>query len=176
MLEFPDWRILKEINIVSKTSYNQEIVIGKILYEREITKDYCLGEDQEENQIIKLLNYPKQELFPVDKLDTIILDSIKELYPNSFVRNSEVAFTSDLEYIKRVQSRSHEKATLEVRPNFSQVDLRSLVGKQLNFFIEDINIYQDFTRESIQGLYFRGRCDYSDYESTFEALRSITFL
>jgi len=175
MLDFPDWRILKEINIVSKTSFDQEIVIGTIVYLREISKDYFLKDDEEKNQLLRLLHYPKQELFPQDILDDIILNAIKEKFPKSFVKNSEVAFTSDLEKIERTQSKPFENAFLEVRPNFSQVDLYPLVGKIFNFFRKEIRIYQDFTKESIMGHYFTGICDYDNHEETFKKLNKIDF-
>ena len=42
MLEFEDWKIMKEIHIVSHNSYDQEIVIGVIDYLRNIQTDYYL--------------------------------------------------------------------------------------------------------------------------------------
>ena len=175
MLDFQDWRILKEINIVSKTNYDQEIVIGTIIYERNISKDYYLKEDSEPNNFLRLLNYPKQELFPSDFIDEIILNAIKDKFPKSFVKNYEIAFNSDLEMINRIQSKPFELTTLEVRPNFSQIDLNSLIGKSFNFFQKEIRIYQDFTKESIRGHYFTGICDYENHIETFNKLDKIDF-
>lgn len=47
MLEFEDWKIMKEIHIVSHNSYDQEIVIGVIDYLRNIQTDYYLKKDTE---------------------------------------------------------------------------------------------------------------------------------
>lgn len=175
MLDFSDWRILKEINIVSKTNYDQEIVIGTILYERNISKDYYLKDDNEPNSFLRLLNYPKQDLFPTDLLDEIIFNAIKEKFPKSFVKNYEIAFSSDLEMINRIQSKPYEQTTLEIRPNFSQIDLNLLTTKSFNFPIIAIKIYQDFTKESIKGHYFMGICDYKDHTETFDKIIKIEF-
>ncbi len=175
MLDFPDWRILKEINIVSKTNYDQEIVIGTILYERNISKDYYLKDDTEPNAFLRLLNYPKQDLFPTDLLDEIIFNAIKEKFPKSFVKNYEIAFSSDIEMINRIQTKPFELATLEIRPNFSQIDLNLLVGKSFNFPQKEIKIYQDFTKESIKGHYFMGICNYENHSETFDKLNKIDF-
>lgn len=176
MLDFKDWKIMKEIYLVSQNSYDQEIVIGVIAYLRRIQRDYYLQDDPEPNKFLRLLNYPKQELFPEDNLDKIILDAVKTQYPKSFVRNSEISFDSDLEKIKIITQVPSQIAKLEVRPNFSQVDLSSLVGQQFKFFMKDINIYQHFTIDSIKGKYFTGVCDYDSQEETYNKLDEIEFL
>jgi hypothetical protein len=176
MLDFQDWKIMKEIQIVSKNSYEQEIVIGVISYLRQVKRDYFLKEDPEENQFLKLLNYPKQELFPQDTIDDIILNSIKEQFPHSFVRNTEISFDSDLEKIKFITQVPKQIARFEVRPNFSQVDLSKLVGQQLNFFIKNINIYQHFTPDSIKGRYFTGICDFHSQDEIYKKLDQVEFL
>lgn len=176
MLDFQDWKIMKELNIVSQTSYDQEIVIGVIAYLRNIHKDYYLKNDPEPNEFLRLLNYPKQELFPQDYLDEIILNSIKDKYPKSFVRNTEISFDSDEEKIKIITQVPKHTARFEVRPNFSQVDLSKFVGQTLNFFIKDINIYQHFTADSIKGKYFTGICDFGTQSETYQKLNELEFL
>lgn len=176
MLDFQDWKIMKEISIVSNNSYEQEIVIGVIGYLRKVQRDYYLQEDPEENKFLRLLNYPKQELFPQDTIDDIILNAVKDQYPKSFVRNTQISFNSDLEKIKIITQVPKQNAKLEVRPNFSQVDLSTLVGKELNFFIKDINIYQHFTSDSIKGKYFTGICDFQSQTDVYKKLDQVEFL
>ena len=176
MLNFPDWKIMKEINIVSQNSYGQEIVIGVVAYLRNIHNDYYLQKDTEPDKFLRLLKYPKQELFPKDYLDEIILNAIREQYPKSFVKNSEISFDSDLEKIKIVTQVPKQNAKLEVRPNFTQIDLSKLVRHDFNFLIKDLNIYQHFTVDSIKGKYFTGICDYNNQEETYEKLEEIEFL
>lgn len=176
MLDFPEWKIMKEIQIVSQNSYGQEIVIGAIVYLRKIKNDYYLKDDPEPNEFLRLLNYPKQELFPRDYLDEIILNSIKDKYPKSFVRNTEISFDSDIEKIGITTQTPTQTAGFEVRPNFSQVDSSRFVGQPLTFFIKKINIYQHFTADSIKGKYFTGVCDFSTQAETYKKLSEIEFL
>ena len=176
MLDFKEWKIMKEIHIVSQNSYDQEIVIGVIAYLRKIQKDYYLKNDPEPNDFLRLLNYPKQELFPKDYLDDVILNSVKEKYPKSFVRNTEISFDSDIEKIKIITQVPKQIARFEVRPNFSQVDLSRFVGQSLNFFFKNINIYQHFTSDSIKGIYITGICDFATQEDTYKKLDEIEFL
>ena len=176
MLDFKDWKIMKEIHIVSQYSYDQEIVIGVIAYLRNIQKDYYLKNDPEPNEFLKLLHYPKQELFPQDYLDEIIFNSIKDKYPKSFVQNTEISFDSDEEKIKIITQVPKQTAKFEVRPNFNQVDLSKLVGQTLRFFIKDINIYQHFTADSIKGKYFTGICDFENQSETYQKFNEIEFL
>lgn len=176
MLDFQEWKIMKEIHIVSQNSYDQEIVIGVIAYLRKIQKDYYLKKDPEPNEFLRLLNYPKQDLFPQDYLDEIILNSVKEKHPKSFVRNTEISFDSDIEKINIITQVPKQLARFEVRPNFSQVDLSKFVGQSLYFFIKDINIYQHFTADSIKGKYFTGICDFNTQTETYKKLDEIEFL
>ena len=69
LLDQKDWKIVKEISVVSTNQFGVEITIGVIIYDRQITSDYKLNDDPEPNQIKRLLDYPKQELFTNDELD-----------------------------------------------------------------------------------------------------------
>ena len=73
-------------------------------------------------EFLRLLNYPKQELFPNDELDDIILNSVKEKYPKSFIRNTQISFDSDIEKIKIITKVPKQISTIEVRPNFGQIE------------------------------------------------------
>jgi hypothetical protein len=176
MLDFNDWKIMKEIHIVSQNSYYQEIVIGVIAYLRKIQRDYNLKNDPEPNQFLRLLNYPKQELFPNDELDDIILNSVKEKYPKSFIRNTQISFDSDIEKIKIITKVPKQISTIEVRPNFGQIDLSKIAGQSFNIFYKNINVYKHFVAGGIIGLYFTGTCDFANQEETYNQLDEIEFL
>jgi|TARA_B100000745_G_C19920257_1_gene309293 hypothetical protein len=176
MLDFQEWKILKEIHLVSMNSHQQEIIIGVIGYLRKVKQDYHLQEDTEENEFLRLLNYPKQELFPKDEIDEIILTAVQDQFPKSFVRNTQISFDSDLEKIKIITQVPKQTARLEVRPNFTQVDLSTLVGQNLNFFMKDIHIYQHFTQDSIKGKYFTGVCDFDKQDEVYGKLDQVEFL
>lgn len=174
-LDLQDWKIIKQINIVSKNSFGIEITIGHILYERERNENYKYSDDAIEGQIKKLINYPKQDSFPSDEIDKIILDSVKEKYPNSYTTNYEIIFDTDSDRILHFIKRPKEEAYLEVRPDFSEIDINNLHGKEISIFSKRINIYQDFTLDSIKNLCFIGCCNYNSHQITYQRLKKIKF-
>ena len=175
LLEMNEWKIVKQINIVSKNSFGVDITIGYIIYEREISPDYKYIDDESEDGITKLLNYPKQNCFPSDDIDLSIVNAIKEKFPNSFVSNYQIVFDTDKERFSHLLSRPNEQAFLEIRPNFSNIDLNALRGITIEIFRKKINVYQDFTLDSIKNLYFIGECEYDNSRTIFEKLDKINF-
>ena len=175
LLERDNWRIVKEINIISTNQYGVEIVIGAIIYDRKITNDYKLNDDPETNQIKRLLDYPRQDLFTVDEIDDLILNAIKSKFPKSFVKNYQVIFDSDEKSFNYLLKRPSEKATIEIRPDFSNVDIYNLTEKTFPVFQKEINIYQEFTLESIKSHYFRTNCNFERRENLISELYNIEF-
>lgn len=175
LLDQKDWKIVKEISVVSTNQFGVEITIGVIIYDRQITSDYKLNDDPEPNQIKRLLDYPKQELFTNDELDELILSAVKSKFPKSFVRSHQVLWDSDKKRYDYLLKRPSEKAFLEIRPDFSSIDIYSLNGKTFTVFNKEINIYQDFTLESIKSHFFTVNCDFERRESLITELYKIIF-
>ena len=175
LLDQKDWKIVKEISVVSTNQFGVEIIIGVIIYDRQITSDYKLNDDPEPNQIKRLLDYPKQELFTNDELDELILSAVKSKFPKSFVRSHQVLWDSDKKRYDYLLKRPSEKAFLEIRPDFSSIDIYSLNGKTFTVFNKEINIYQDFTLESIKSHFFTVNCDFERRESLITELYKIIF-
>ena len=175
LLDQKDWKIVKEVSLVSTNQFGVEIIIGVIIYDRQITSDYKLNDDPEPNQIKRLLDYPKQELFTNDELDELILSAVKSKFPKSFVRSHQVLWDSDKKRYDYLLKRPSEKAFLEIRPDFSSIDIYSLNGKTFTVFNKEINIYQDFTLESIKSHFFTVNCDFERRESLITELYKIIF-
>lgn len=175
LLDQEEWKIVKEINVVSTNQYGVEIIIGVIIYDRGITQDYKLNDDPEPNQIKRLIDYPKQDLFTHDELDELILNAVKNKFPKSSVRSYQVLWDSDEKRFNYLLKRPSEKAILEIRPDFSSIDLYNLKGKTFPVFYKEINIYQDFTLESIKSHFFTANCDFERSESIITELNKIVF-
>ena len=175
LLDQKDWKIVKEISVVSTNQFGVEITIGVIIYDRQITSDYKLNDDPEPNQIKRLLDYPKQELFTNDELDELILNAVKSKFPKSFIRSHQVLWDCDKKRYDYLLKRPSEKAFLEIRPDFSSIDIYSLNGKTFTVFNKEINIYQDFTLESIKSHFFTVNCDFERRESLITELYKIIF-
>lgn len=175
LLDQENWKIVKEVNIVSTSQYGVEITIGVIIYDRKITSDYKLNDDPEPNQIKRLLTYPKQDLFTHDELDELILNAVKSKFPKSFVRSYQVLWDSDEKRFNYLLKRPSEKAILEVRPDFSNVDIYSLRDRSFPCFYKEVNIYQEYTLESIRSNFFTTNCDFERSKDFIADLNKIVF-
>lgn len=174
-LEIEKWRIFKEVNVVSANQYGVEITIGAIIYDRKITNDYKLNEDTEPNKIKRLIDHPKQDLFTVDEIDELILNAIKDKFPKSFVKSYQVIFDSDEKSFNYLLKRPFEKAIIKISPDFADIDIYSLAGKSIPHFYKEINIYQDFTLDSIKSHVFRTNCNFERSEELIKNLKEIDF-
>ena len=173
------WRIVKEITIISENASNSDI-IGSIIYSRKLSDEYKLNEDEEkyEYKYKKSLNYPKQELFPSDESDQIILKSIQVKYPKSIIKNYIEIF-EDYEgkgyhFILKQPSVS---VIFEVIPDFSTLNLNILSSENVKFncFHKEIKIYKVSGSKSIDNTNFTTECNLDGHEEIFSRLSEIEF-
>ncbi|ATV25331.1 hypothetical protein [Prevotella intermedia] len=173
LLDSKNWLIMKEIYIVSQKFQNQEI--GVIRYLRTVDEKYKMKEDTKTDMFLKYFDYPKQELFPEDDLDKIILTSIKEQFSNSYVQNRLLLFDIDRDMINTIKQTPRQTAVFDVMPLGEQNDLAKY-GNEFEFFRKEINIYQYYIRESIKNNRFIGYCDFDSCQDTYKRLDEIEFL
>lgn len=165
VLPLEEIRVLKQIIIVNDSQKNDEISLGYILYERKMSQDYKFNETPKEKRDFKYyLDYPKQESFPNDKVDDIFLQSIKNRFPKSKLKNHLIICNVDLEKIKMLQNQPNESSQIQITPDFSVVDLSTIAGKQFEQAFKQIKIYADFRLEDIKNLAFFGYYDLNDVE------------
>jgi hypothetical protein len=85
-LPIDDMRILKQIIIVSDFPRDRELSVGYIVYERKLTDRYKFKEvDKKSDEFNYLLDYPKQELYPHDDVDDIILQAVQNLSSETII-------------------------------------------------------------------------------------------
>ncbi len=170
-------KIVKRIDLLTQNKNNIEIRIGFIVYEREFSPDYKFVEKKkDEKDFLYLSTYPKQEDYPSDEIDELILLSIKNTFSNSRI-HSELLFSSfDTDNLNRLIKRPNEKANFIVRPEFYGQDLVFLVGKSFKAFIKNINVYVDGSSELIKLLTFNGYCKFENHEEVYSRLDKIKFL
>lgn len=173
LLDSKKWLIMKEIYIVSQKFQNQEI--GVIRYLRKVDGKYKMKEDTETGMFRECFDYPKQELFPEDDLDKIILTSIKEQFSDSYVQNSLLLFDTDRDMIDTIRKTPRQTAIFDVMPFWTQNDLAKN-GNGFEIFRKEINIYQYYTGESIKNNRFIGYCDFNSCQDTYKRLDEIEFL
>lgn len=163
VLPIEEIRVIKQIMIVSEFANNKEYSIGYILYERELSDNYKFKETPKgERDFSYYLDFPRQDSYPTDNLDEIILQSIKNSFPKSTLRNYSLICNVDKERIERLQNRQFEQSEISFTPDFSQTDFHRFVGQSFDGLRKPIKIYNDFTKESIQNLYFQGYYNLND--------------
>lgn len=175
-LNLDEMKILKQIIIISDRQ-NGETEIGRLLYTRPLTKEYNLKKQKEEdekvnNQLNRLFHeYPKQKNYPVDRIDEIILDSVKKTYPKSIVRNDTILFNIDLEKIAVLKNRNLIKSAIYFSPEFSNVaNFYEYVGREFNAPKIDINIYSYYKPDFIEGQIFYANYNANEQQELDELL------
>lgn len=110
-LPVEEMSVLKQVYIVSDFQGTGDFRIGYLLYLRKLSDTYRFVEVEEEKKDFNYhLTYPKQEYFPNDVLDELILQSVKNIYPKSYTFSHSILFTMDLELIERLKDRPHERS------------------------------------------------------------------
>lgn len=176
VLPLDEIRILKQIIIVTDSQYSNEISIGYILYERKMSQDYKFIETpKEKRDFTYYLDFPKQDSYPNDNVDDILLQSVKNRFPKSKLINHSIICNVDIDKVKVLQNQSSELSQIQITPDFSGIDLSTLVGKQFEQAFKQIKIYADFKIEDIKNLAFFGYYDLNDNE-IINKIREVKFV
>ena len=152
-LNIEDCRILKKISIIADRNYG-ESEIGQIFYKRKINENYNFIKQAEADKIEKnrfenlLYGYPREENYPNDEFDDLILDGIKYKYPKSIVKNDLILFNSDLENLEILKNQNLIPAKLYFIPKINDTSRIFLyAGKEFNSPEFDLNIYSNYSTE-----------------------------
>lgn len=151
-----NWRILKQINLISAGTNGNLFSVGIIIYERPFSPHYKMKEiSNEEKDFTYYLNYPKQEIFPSDDVDRIILNGVRSLYPNSIVVNDIICSSIDLEKIGYIQNRPSQEAHMTLSPDFSNIYPN--INERYDCLKIAFKVYTNFSSRHLQSLFFIGR-------------------
>jgi len=177
ILPYKEIKIIKKINLVAKIRFETDVIIGFLLYERELSDNYKFQEKKkEESDFIYLSTYPKQEDFPEDLIDNILFETIKINYPNSNLHNELLFTTSDVENLTNLIRQPYKVSTFIIRPDFSGQRLEGLVGMEFEAFTKSVNLYTSFPAEIIKDLVFYGTCNFEKHKEIYNILEGIKFL
>lgn len=110
-------KILKRITLISSRN-NYDVEFGNIFYTRPLTTEYRFtkqeteGETQTERIVRLIKGYHRQEDYPSDEVDSIILNAIKNNFPRSVVKNDTILFNTDLSKIELLKRRRGVKVEI----------------------------------------------------------------
>lgn len=112
LLPFDRWRFLKRIDVVVPYGPARDLKAGYLLYERPFAAGYEMRRRRaDESELDYLLTFDRNENFPHDYLDGIILDGIRRDYPSSNVSNYLIAADSDLKTVDLLQQQPRKEFT-----------------------------------------------------------------
>jgi hypothetical protein len=178
-LEISDLKILKQIIIISDKQ-NGEYELGQLIYTRPLTTEYNLKKQEDEDrtttQIDRLLQeYPRQKNYPNDRIDEIIFESIRKIFPKSILRNDTIFFNVDEEKLSTLKNKNVTKSAIYFSPEFSDiVNVFDYVGKSFKASGIEINIYSYYKSDLLNGRVF-----YANYnlieENVLEKLNTVKF-
>lgn len=177
ILPIENIRIVKQLFIVKESRHNDnDISIGYILYERKLNDQYKFVETpKEERDFNYHLEYPRQDSFPNDNIDDLILQSVKNSYPKSLVKNHSIISSLDEEKIEIFQDRPTEKSHIKITPDLSGLDLNKMVGREFEWIQMKVTIYVDSSREDLKNVAFFGHYDIND-KNILDQINDIKFI
>lgn len=162
-LPIEEMRILKQIIIVSDFPKDRELSVGYIVYERILTDRYKFKETNKKSDGFDyLIDFPKQELYPHDDVDDIILQAVKNLYPKSTLRNHHLIFNVDRENIDRLKDRQTVTSQISFTPDFSSLNILSVGRRSFDGLVKQVTIYNDFSLDYIRNIAFNGYYNLKD--------------
>lgn len=166
VLPIDELRVIKQIFLTKESKHNDnDISIGYILYERKFTGNYKFTETPKEKRDFKYyLEYPRQDSYPNDSIDDLILQSVKNTYPKSIVKSHSLICNIDKEKIEILQDRPSEKSHIKITPDFSGRDFNKIAGREFDWIQKKITIYADSINEELKNVSFFGYYDLDDQE------------
>lgn len=166
-------RIVKQIFIVTNSN-DKDITLGYVLYERKLSEEYKFKETpKEERDFSYYLEYPKQDTYPNDSIDDLILQTFRNQYPKSSLKNYSVLCNINVNNIETMKNKHVEKFYFGITPDFSGVDTYSLAGRSFGADQKEINLYSDSKVGTISRV--SGYYELND-NATIEKIRTVNFL
>lgn len=175
-LDPSEWRILKVIRLSGRIGKETKYVKGVLLYTRPFSTDYKLKARPDVPSIEKCLYGLREEDYPNDRLDEIILNAVKAQFPDSICSTDRILFEDDLEKVDRFKKKASITAEMLFSLNFQGVDLYVNEGELFNEKRLSLNIYTDCPREKIlENLSFKASYRVVSEKPLVDVLASVKF-
>lgn len=170
-----EMKIIKRINIVSKDNFDKDIIIGFLLYKRNQTFNYKFKTFDEDKNYLSLLSPVSEDRYPSDEIDDLILTTVKNKYPMSFVINRLLFTTLDVDNLNRLIERPYEKCDIKISPDISKKSVLELMGRDIICFHKNIKIYMDLSSKFLKNIYLSGTCDFNRQAEIVKLLNEVLF-
>jgi hypothetical protein len=181
LLPNDEWRILKHIIIVAPR-HGTEIELGRILYKRKLQPDYIISKEKVEDAsnpdaFVKFIHeYPKQENYPTDATDEILLAAVRDIYPASTTRSDTIATTLHNDKLEIWKKRLSYQASFIVYPRISDLsNAHQIPANTLQAQKYPCHIYSYYQPEHIPNMIFYGCYGLSHQTEVLSKLAEVEF-
>ena len=159
-----DFRILKQISIITENQFGIDICIGNLLYKRKFNPDYQFNNIEKADKKYQFyIDYPTQEMYPNDDADDLILQSVRTTFPKSIVKNHSIIFNLDIEKIETFKNGTLLNKNIILSPEFpyftNPSDFSHMEFKVKNL---PINIYSNHSTFFVTGQNLFGKYESND--------------
>ena len=180
-LELNEFRILKHIQFSTDAKF-AGFPNKSVIYKRKFSNNYKFSQSEPEENTLEnrmgrlMSDFPKQQNYPNDRIDEIILKAISDIYPNTTVRNELIVFNVDLEKIERIKNKRSNRGNIIFSPTIADYsDLTKYVGRQFSSPVVEINIYSNSLVEAESAEAFTAKYLFPDEEFILDKIKQIEF-
>ena len=143
--------------------------IGHLVYIRKSAPNYWFKELSEEHN--------GQELYPNDELDDIVLQSIRNYYSKSFVRNHFLFYDTDTDYLSMLTNKLKVRSSIRFMPSIPpHIDITKFIGQTFECLDMGVNIYTDLSAKEVENIAFFGYYKLEDNNILQRIETEVTFL
>lgn len=176
LLPNEEFRIIKQVFLIPNSANNSQSPLGYILYERKFAEQYKMIEVPEEQKDFKYrMEYPSENLFPVDDVDNIILQAIKNDYPNSTVRSFLLLTNLEQERLMLQRQSPSISGDIYFQPALENYDLSSIMHLKPEVLRMTVTIFRMAPEEKIHPVTFFGKYDLN-HAIILDEIQEIEFL
>ncbi len=171
-LPVDEWKIVRQIIIIAPAAWGKETEVGYIMYSRPITESYKMKPVAQGDRFAYMLNSHKEEYYPKDYVDEIILKMITDAYPKSIVKYSIICTSSDEEAINRLQVPMNKKVTITLTPQLMPEDYKA--PRSFYYLRQDITLYAAWLPTLIEPIHsFIGSFSLDKEDKVFNAIDNV---
>ncbi len=140
-----EWGIIKFIRI-SKNNIDGRNINADIVYVRSLSGEYKMKETPKSHtakeEFDRLLYGIPQDSFPSDKFDMMIMDMVKQKYPDAKTFNKLMILNVEKEDMQYIKQHPHSIAAIYVFPNISINNMQ--LASMCRVYQKSLDIYVDW--------------------------------
>lgn len=138
-LNFEDWRIVKQIRL--EKTIGGRFLWADLVYTRSVSANYIKKTERVETPLGVFFDLKDE--YPEDAFDKLVLQAIRQDYPNATMRNADITTDMDIKRFSGIWGNQiKERAIVYLQPDFSGFEFGKYpVGTKSPVFQLSFDIY-----------------------------------